>query len=430
MAIPSKRIYNEEKDKNRMSENKAASSYYLDAFLDSYHDWTVNGRGLKHASRELRYCLNAQKERLDEKGITVEERYEHVKEEIEGSLIKQGDPYEAKILYREAKRITTYRKEGKIVKEYRKPVIYYGCLLDKRNYEDELCTCPNCGHQSLLSELNDGCPYCKTVFETDDSYPCFTSSYTVNSIVERSTLMDRIKRRMLIAGISSGLLLSALSFISHDDYPWFFRILSSLFLGGIYGGLLAFMTYMASSLLLAIKIFYEAGKTIPMLSGLNTRKKLTEKLKAVDPDFSFEYFEGRILSLLRTIAYSKDRSSLSIYSGKQDLSMLDDLIDIQYRGAMKLKSVRIDGSMTRVVIKAFLNNIYDSGHILNRNENYLLTVERENSSHTDPGFSLLRIQCPGCGGSFDALHEKRCPHCGRSYDLVHDDWVIRDIRKL
>ncbi|MBQ6126316.1 MAG: hypothetical protein IJI77_04785 [Erysipelotrichaceae bacterium] len=413
-----------------MNENKNMSSYYLDAFLDSYHEWTLHGKGLKYASRELRYCLNAKKQRLQEKGIVAQERYEHVKDEIRGSLLKKGDPYEAMILYREGNRITTYRNGEKILKEYKVPVTFYGCLLNKKNYEDHLCTCPNCGHQTLLSELNDGCPYCGTVFETGDSYPCFTSSYTVNSIVERATLMDRLKKRMLIVGITAGVLIFAAFLFSFRDYVWYFRILGALFMAGLYGGVSAFIAYMGSSLFLMVKLFHEAGKSLPLLSGLNTRKKLLKKLESIDPGFSFEYFEGRILSLFRTIAYSRDRESLSIYAGHQDLSALNDLIDIQYRGALQLKDVHIGENTTQIRIKAFLSNTYEKGRIYHRDENYLLSVERENGSLTDPGFSLLRIQCPNCGGSFDALHEKHCPHCGSDYDLVHDDWIITEIRKV
>ncbi|MBQ6559272.1 MAG: hypothetical protein IJL85_00390 [Erysipelotrichaceae bacterium] len=413
-----------------MDENKTVSLYYLDAFLDSYHDWTVHGKGLKYASKELRYCLNAQKERLKKKGINAEERYERVKEEIRGSLVKDGDPYEAHILYRESKRILTYRDKEKILKELKKPVTFYGCLLDKKNYEDKLCTCPNCGHQTLLSELNDGCPFCGTVFETEDSYPCFTSSYTVNDIVERTTLMDTLKKRMIIAGVSVGILTFVTCLFTYTEYRIIFRILMSLFIGGLCGTFSAVYIYMMSSMFLIAKVFHEAGRSLPLLSGIRTRKKLSQKLQGIDPDFSFEYFEGRILSLFRTIAYSEDRDSLYIYTGDQDLSDLDDLIDIQYRGALQLKDVQIGEDMTQIKVKAFLSNTYDKDRIYHRDENYLLTVERENGSHTDPGFDLLTIQCPNCGGSFDALHEKNCPHCGSSYDLVHDDWVIREIRKV
>ncbi len=96
----------------------------------------------------------------------------------------------------------------------------------------------------------------------------------------------------------------------------------------------------------------------------------------------------------------------------------------------QLKDIRITEDMTQIKVKAFLNDTYMKNRIYRRDETYLLTAERENGSHTDPGFSLLKIECPNCGGSFDALHEKKCPHCGSPYDLVHDDWVIRGIKRV
>ena len=177
-------------------------------------------------------------------------------------------------------------------------------------------------------------------------------------------------------------------------------------------------------------MFREAGRSLPLLSGLKTKKKIEEKLKSIDQAFSFEYFEGRIISLLRTIAYSDDRDSLSIYSGKQDLSFMNDLIDIQYRGVLQLKGISFKEDMTQITVKAFLNNTYYTNRIYRKDENYLLTIERQTGSLTGLGFDILKIQCPNCGGSFDALHEKNCPHCGSYYDLVHDDWVIREIHRV
>ena len=412
-----------------LMENKTVS-FYLDAFLDAYHEWTVSGKGLKYASRELRYCLSAQKKRLAGKGIDSEERYEHVKDEIKGSLLKKGDPYKAQVLYRESKRLLSYRKEKRSLKEYKEPVTFYGCLLDKKDYEDKPCTCPNCGHQSLLSELSEGCPYCGTVFETEDSYPCFTSFYSVNGIVERSTLSERIKKRMIITGTATGLLLFVAFLFTYKEYAWYFRILGALFLSVLYGLVSAFIAYMINSFFLIFKMFREAGRSLPLLSGLKTKKKIEEKLKSIDPAFSFEYFEGRIISLLRTIAYSDDRDSLSIYSGKQDLSFMNDLIDIQYRGVLQLKGISFKEDMTQITVKAFLNNTYYTNRIYRKDENYLLTIERQTGSLTGLGFDILKIQCPNCGGSFDALHEKNCPHCGSYYDLVHDDWVIREIHRV
>jgi len=401
----------------------------LDAFLDEYHEWSLSGKQPFLASKELAYDLEQQKKRLKHKKITFEESYEHVKDEVTGTLKQDGHPYFARILYREANRILTCSKEEEIVKRYKKPVIFYATLLDKEGYEDFTCTCPNCGHQTLASKLQDGCPYCKTVFEIEDVYPCFTSFYNVNAIVDRGTLMDRITRNLKIVGIVCGVLVFILSLYTWNDYVLWFRILASLFMGALCGGVSAFVAYMGNSLLLLFKVFKEAGRSLPLLKGMNTKKKLEEKIKPYDPSFSYAYFEGRVLSLLRTIAFSERRDDLSIYLGKDDLSFFDDLIDMQYRGVLQLKKFALKDGYFDITIKAFMTNIYADHRIHQKDENYILSLRKEVTAMTDPGFSIRKIQCPNCGSSFDALHKRNCPHCASAYDLEHDDWVITEIRK-
>ena len=402
----------------------------LDDFLEGYHTWSVEGKGLAHASRELRYCLNRQRKRLAVKHVEIEDSYEHVKEEIRGSQSHGGFPYSSKVLYRESMRNLTIRRDGKTVKHAKRPVTFYGTLLEKRGYEDEPCTCPNCGHRSMVSEVQEGCPYCGTRFETEDVYPCFTSFYTVNGITERAGLMDRLKKRMLIGGLAVGIIMFLVYFFFvEQDYNLLGRTLISLFSGAMMGAMAALIVYLVCGIVLLGKVFGEAGKALPLLSGLGTRRKLEAQMKLLDPGFSFEYFEGRIISLFRTLAFSDDRQALSIYAGNGDLSFLDDLVDIQYRGALQLLDVREAGGMTEVTVKAFMTNIHAGEHVRERNENYILRVVRETGAQTDFGFSWMAIECPGCGGSFDALHLKACPYCNRPYNPAHNDWVITEVRK-
>ena len=401
----------------------------LDSFLDSYYEWTKNGKGLKYASHELRYCLNQRKRRLESKGIEMEESFEHVKDEIRGCLKKDDDPYLAKVIYRETNQLLTYKKNHKTVKSYKTPVTFYGTLLDKEGYEDLDCTCPNCGHVSKTSQLSEGCPYCGTVFETDESYPCFTSYYTVPGIVERATLMDKIKKRMIIVGSIAAVLGFLMTLFAENDYVFWFRILEALFFAGFFAFFGAFFTYMAHSIVLLIKVFFEAGRALPLMKGIRTKKKMESRMQKYDPDFSFEYFEGRVISLFRTIAFSQDRKDLCIYTSDQDLSFLDDLIDIQYRGALQLLHLDETDGRIHIDAKAFMTVVCDDGHFTKKDVNYVLSLEKDANEKTSLGFTPVRIQCPNCSGSFDALHLKKCPHCGSDYDLVHDDWVITGIRK-
>ena len=401
----------------------------LDGFLDSYRDWTINGKGLKYASHELRYCLNQQKKRLENRGIETEESFEHVKEEIRGCLKKDNDPYLAEIIYRETNHLLTYRKNGKTVKSYKTPVTFYGTLLDKEGYEDLECTCPNCGHSSLTSQLSEGCPYCGTVFETDESYPCFTSYFTVPGIVERSTLMDKIKKRMIVVGSIAAVLGFLMVMFAENDYVLWFKILEGLFFAGFFGFFGALFAYLAHSVVLLFKVFFEAGRALPLMKGIGTKNRLEKKMQKYDPDFSFEYFEGRVISLFRTIAFSKDRDELCIYTSDRELPFLDDLIDIQYRGALQLLNLKETEGRIHVDVKAFMTVVMDDGRFSKKDVSYVLSLEKDAKDKTNLGFSPIRIQCPNCSGSFDALHLKKCPHCGSDYDLVHDDWVITGIKK-
>ncbi|MBO4918764.1 MAG: hypothetical protein J5365_01260 [Erysipelotrichaceae bacterium] len=414
---------------NKEYRSTGQEAVLLDGFLDSYRDWTVNGKGLKYASRELRYCLNQRKKRLENRGIETEESFEHVKEEIRGCLKKDDDSYLAKIIYRETNHLLSYKKNGRTIKNYKMPVTIYGTLLDKEGYEDVECTCPNCGHVSLTSQLSEGCPYCGTVFETDESYPCFTSFFTVPGIVERSTLMDKIKKRMIIVGSIAAVLGFLLVMFGESDYVIWFKILEGLFFAGFFAFFGAFFTYMAHSIVLLFRIFFEAGRALPLMKGIRTKNRLEKKMQKYDPDFSFEYFEGRVISLFRTIAYSKDRDKLCIYTSDRELPFLDDLIDIQYRGALQLLHLNEINGRIHIDVKAFMTVVCDDSRFSRKDVNYILSLEKDINNKTKLGFTPIRIQCPNCSGSFDAMHLKKCPHCGSDYDLVHDDWVITGIRE-
>ena len=44
------------------------------------------------------------------------------------------------------------------------------------------------------------------------------------------------------------------------------------------------------------------------------------------------------------------------------------------------------------------------------------------------GFSVKKVKCPCCGGSFDATRERHCAYCGEPYDMREDGWTIMELR--
>ena len=67
------------------------------------------------------------------------------------------------------------------------------------------------------------------------------------------------------------------------------------------------------------------------------------------------------------------------------------------------------------------------GKIRSRKEKYRAVFIRITDIPIDMRFSMTRIQCPNCGGSFNAVQNRICPFCGRSYDIESQDWILNKL---
>ena len=153
-------------------------------------------------------------------------------------------------------------------------------------------------------------------------------------------------------------------------------------------------------------------------------------MKKYDPDFSYEAFEGRIISLIRTIVFSDDRDTLSIYEGDNELSGFDDVVDMQYRGAVYIKRFEKIDDLLRVEGTAYLTDTYIDRRVHEKDEKIRFILQKEADGQNDPGFSSHRVNCSSCGGTFDAMHQRNCPYCGNPYDLKKKDWIVKDMKKV
>ena len=401
----------------------------LDRFTDELFEWSKKGTLPDSASGELRYVLDCQKKRLKKFGMDMEQEIAHTENEIRGDLAKKGSSISADTIYREAVSRTMLRKGEKKIFERKMPITFYATRLEKHGSSDRMCTCPNCGKTAPASVMRSGCPNCGTVFEIEDVIPVFSSYYSVPAIVERARFTVNLKRAMISIFIGSSAIMAVFCWFAYAQETLIVRILESLFVGVFCGGALTFLSYMCYSMFLVTKLFKEAGRSLPLLKGMRTAKKLEEAMKRYEPDFSYPYFEGRLISLFRAIAFSEEREKLSIYEGDEDLSFLDPLVDIQYRGASQLLSFKQEDGILKAKLKIFMNDLRYDGRIRSKDENYIITMERDIDTGRGRDFDLTKVQCHSCGASFDALHQKNCPFCGTRYHLRYDDWMITSIKK-
>lgn len=62
-----------------------------------------------------------------------------------------------------------------------------------------------------------------------------------------------------------------------------------------------------------------------------------------------------------------------------------------------------------------------NGRIKKSSDKFQATFVRDITKPISQGFSLTRINCPSCGGVFDAMNGKFCPYCGNEYNLANEE---------
>ena len=172
-------------------------------------------------------------------------------------------------------------------------------------------------------------------------------------------------------------------------------------------------------------MFAQAADTSDIQAARLSRKRFETDMRRYFPDFSYEYFEGKMQDLLKTIIFTEDRSNLSIYKGHDQLGYLNDVVDVEYRGGFKYVGSSVVGDILHVRLINYVTcEVWCEEKLTKHQRNFRMEVVRRLKSQDDLGFSIHAVNCPTCGATFDAMHVDKCPHCGNPYDLINDDWVV------
>lgn len=409
------------------------------AMTDTFMRQTSKGEIPEKITRDFRFCMDEQLEKLQKKDVTMREEYEFNDEAVTGaaevSPRNNRTPFRGVMVFRETVRIRDFYRGDKKILHRREPVTFYANIVDREGSRDVAVNCPNCGNATMASKLEAGCPYCGTHFSMSDLWPRVSSCYCTNDIVERIGLDERLKKMLTKIGIVLFLVFLVLGVVlgrnnpDAQDMPLWGAALYYVVIAGIAAGVMTFFSYLGYSFFLFGKLLLQLGDVLPMAGAAGSAKKLQARMEKYDPYFFGRIFEGKMVSLLQAILYSDDRGNLSIYEGKDDLPDFDDLVDLDYRGAFKLRELRERGGRVSILLDVFTANCYADDRLKRVNERILVRMERKAGAVTDPGFSIHAVNCGNCGGSFDAMHERNCPYCGREYNASESDWVITEIRK-
>ena len=144
-------------------------------------------------------------------------------------------------------------------------------------------------------------------------------------------------------------------------------------------------------------------------------KKGTPRFQMTDlfpkvTDFSYDYFLSKVVSLLKIILFTDDRSNLAVCQGKVAGDAFRDIVDIAYQGTTTLSSCQVEGKYCYLDINLFMSDIHDGGNrIYKKNDIFRMKLCKDITKPEDYGFSIRKVQCRGCGGSFDASRIRYCP---------------------
>ena len=168
-----------------------------------------------------------------------------------------------------------------------------------------------------------------------------------------------------------------------------------------------------------------------MFRSLAAKGTIKRSLSQYDPYFSFEKFEGQIISLIRMTVFAKDPAALTAYKADTLDTRFQDIIEMTHISSFVVKHIEQKGNILHMTLRTWWINYNDiNGKIKKTGDCIDVTISKDVSHTETPGFSITSVNCHNCGGSFDAVRQHTCPYCQTEYHMEQDNWVIEDMQLI
>ena len=336
--------------------------------------------------------------------------------------------------YRTCHMTRSFHKENKRIYKEKQNIIFYQISTHTKNnpiIDEDLYNCPHCDGVSKIKELKQGCPYCDTRFKMDDLFPKVSNYFFIEEIggTEKEVNRDIIKT------IIPTMIITIISCILYYYYhnPDLMGKLTNSIITGIIAGIVSggFFGYIIWAFKKILKIFAQAGKSMGMIIDTNgSSKRFVNQMKCYSSEFSYEYFSAKVVSLLKMILFSNNIKDLPICVEQIDKNNYSNVVDTQYVGAVALKNFHIKNEYVYVTTNVYMDVWYENkGKIRKKREKFMVSLRKNITKPIDFNFSIKKLQCNYCGGSFDATKTRSCPYCSTKYEFEEEDWIVVDLTK-
>ena len=402
----------------------------FDRMAKELNAWYEEGEEPVSCDGDTHYYLKLQRERLEDKGLRMQNVVRPVKGKSFGTAAfsRKSAWYTTDMLYEEISRELRFLKGAQTLYQRQVEQVMYEIVVHTPNEKETdhlMITCPNCGAVSPVAQLVEGCRYCGTRFHMRDLFPRVVNTYFIRttSIMKHTTNQRRIMGILMLVMLLVSMPGAMISSEGVIPIALFTAYLTALICGGVGG-------FMITSFMMIGSLFQRDGmKHLPLFRTLRSRSRIKGMMKRMDPNFSYEKFEGQMVALIRMAVFAKEPQNLTAYCGGKRDDRFEDIIEMTYTNGMCLQKVRQNGNVLHLTLRTWWINYSEvNGKIIKTGDLIDATFAKNVTRRETPGFSITSVNCHSCGGSFDAVRQRNCPYCGTEYRMEEDYWVIEDMR--
>lgn len=435
-------------------EFKKNSDIIFERFIAGLDDSISNGEKLKDADRDLQYYLQLQNERIKKYGLTAKFDYSvrgyqsgghnlgnkwrdgHYINSIEIRSCGQKEEF-----FKNGKRIFKYKERSKIQQTMTS-------VTSPEDVADDDYMCPDCGATTKIKNLIDGCPSCGNRFKMSELYPKISDyhiepdfGYTRTEMFGKTILpaMGITMGAFLLIGIiitvliallgalglwgasvtgDSSAMYNAMELLGTAVGMLFMSVVMSIVSGAFFG-------WIIGTVIVLVRFSIISSKKMSAVPYLGTIKQFEEFMKKISPEYSYFFFAGKVMSMVKMMLLSDNPTDLPFYNGKGINPAYKNIIEVSSRGVVGLVDIKTEGDYVLCTSDVFLTNTYYMNDKITRNDEVVRVVMKKNvNKPINMRFQITGIHCPNCGGSFDATKNKTCPYCGGTYKMEDEDWSI------
>lgn len=374
----------------------------FETFAAELQEFSESGKLPECCDRELRYCMQLQKARRDEKGITVKYKFLPCGEFAVSNMQLQGhkdENYISRLCVRTCcLERSVYKGESKIA------------TLKETQSRGLFQTLTYCQNREMLSNEEYVCPNCGTNLKMDEAFPMVTNFYIrTDGISVEKKIFGKLLLYIII------LLLIAVSFIA-----FFTGHLADMFVACI---LLLCILMVGKNLVER----YCAKDLYVRANGLY--KKFEQQMKEYSSDFSLTQFTGRAISMLRVLMYAKDVEKIPFYTGEAVGDIFEDIVDAHLRAPLWIKKFRLEGNNCYVTVNVYMDVLYAAKGIRRRNEVFRLVLCRDVTNGQGVTCATSKVYCKNCDNGFDATGQGDALNSGTEFEAADNDWVVVSVEK-